>query len=955
MTVLSIDIETFSSEDLVRCGVYRYTQSKDFEVLLLAFAFDGNPVEIVDLASSEGIPDDVLQALTDPVVVKTAFNANFERICLAQHFNIPMPAEQWHCSAAHAFNLGLPTNLDGVAKCLRLPQQKMREGKALIRYFSLPCKPTKANGGRTRNLPEHDTEKWERFKTYCKQDVEVERGIRQKLEQYPMTDKEHKLWCLDQHINDYGVPVDRELVENAIMCDKNYQKKLLEEATCLTGLANPNSPAQLKRWLQDNHNIQVDSLAKDKVAELLEKADEPTIKRALELRLGMARTSIKKYEAMQRAVGTGRRIRGLLQYYGANRTGRWAGRLVQVQNLPRNNMRDLQLARQLLKAGEYEVLELLFESVPDLLSQLTRTAFIPSPGCRFIVSDFSAIEARVIAWLAGEEWVLDTFKSHGKIYEMTASRMFGVPLVLIAKGNPEYELRQKGKVATLACGYQGSKGALIAMGALKMGLAEDELLDIVTAWRNSNPKIVKLWWNVEKAAIKAVKDGVIVSMQHGLKFYCKGGVLFIKLPSGRSLAYVRPRIELDERFGKDKLTYEGIEQGTKQWGRLSTYGGKMVENCLAADTLVFTNFGWKPLINIDLQDLLWDGEEWVKHDGLIEKGMQRTICLNGVRMTENHLVLTERGWRDASSCQGLKWAEVKLPDCHKIYGFKRKEITVADPLRLWQRVYYASLGIYKRKTNVLRVHEKRADWLLKYEPWYEQTSCLLGVAVNGRPVQATIKSSLEKLWRAGYQGMPQVARKLSELLDRYGAKLSKRLNDRADRRERRLHPGKLQMGHKQTAKPQQKTQPNCEQPAGENDSCRIVRADWDRCNHFALPYQSPLSQKTFTRSAGFYEPVYDIVNSGKRNRFTVLSTEGPIIVHNCVQAIARDCLAESMLRLDAAGYKIAFHVHDEVVLDVPHGFGSLKDVEEIMSQPIDWAPGLPLDAAGFETDFYMKD
>lgn len=649
MSTLAVDIETYSSVDLVRSGVYAYTAAEDFEVLLFAYTFDDEPVQIVDLASGESIPEPIVAALTDSTVVKTAFNANFERTCLVRHFNREMPPEQWRCSQAHALTLGLPPHLDGVAKCLKLPDQKMKEGKALIRYFSVPCKPTKTNGQRSRNLSQHDPEKWQTFITYCKQDVEVERSVRQKLEKHPMTDTEQQLWQLDQRINDFGVQVDHQLVDQAIQCDALHQDQLKEEAIQLTGLENPNSPAQLKGWLKNEHDIEITSLAKADVEDLLHSTDNEEVKQLLLLRQDMAKTSVKKYEAMKRAEGTDKRVRGLLQFYGANRTGRWAGRLVQVQNLPRNELSDLALARSLLKEAEYETLDLLFPSVPDVLSQLIRTAFIPSPGHRFIVSDFSAIEARVIAWLAGESWRMDVFNSHGKIYEASAAQMFGVPVEDVTKGSP---LRQKGKIAELALGYQGSKGALLAMGALSMGLEEEELPGLVTAWRKANPKIVQLWWTIEKAAIQAVKERMPVTLQYGLTFQVQSGILFVLLPSGRKLAYVRPQLGIDDRFNKEQLTYEGIEQN-KQWGRIPTYGGKLTENI--------------------------------------------------------------------------------------------------------------------------------------------------------------------------------------------------------------------------------------------------------------------------------------------------------------VQAIARDCLAESMLRLDAAGYQIAFHVHDEVVLDVPDGTGSLEEVEQIMGEPIDWAPGLPLTAEGFETEFYKKD
>ena len=578
MKLLSIDIETYSSVDLVKCGVYAYCESADFEVLLFAYAVDEEEVQIVDIASGEKLPDALLKALTDPAVIKTAYNANFERTCLAKFFGKPMPPEQWRCSSVHALMLGLPGNLDGVAKCLKLKEQKMKEGKALIRYFSVPCKPTKVNGGRNRNLPEHDPDKWRTYKEYCKQDVEVERQIRRKLEAFPIPEMEQKLWELDQNINDDGVLIDLTFVSHAIQADTVFQENLYKEAVSLTGLENPNSPAQLKGWLQFK-GLEVDSLAKKNVEALMVELENPDVKRLLELRQAMSKTSVKKYEAMERSICPDHRIRGLLQFYGANRTGRWAGRLVQIHNLPRNDMKDLQVARDLLKSGNYEALGLLFDNVPDVLSQLIRTAFIPSKGHRFIVADFSAIEARVIAWLAGERWRMEVFQTHGKIYEASAVQMFKVPIETIDKGSP---LRQKGKIAELALGYGGSKGALKQMGALEMGLTEDELPELVSAWREANPNIVNLWWNVEAAAIKTVKEKAVVKMQYGLTFHYTRGILFITLPSGRSLAYVRPKIGIDERFGKEQLTYEGVEQGSKQWGRIATYGGKLTENIIQA-------------------------------------------------------------------------------------------------------------------------------------------------------------------------------------------------------------------------------------------------------------------------------------------------------------------------------------------------------------------------------------
>ena len=577
MRILSIDIETYSSVDLVKSGVYPYTEAPDFEILLFAYAWDDGPVEVIDLTEVEDLPEDVMNALTDPSVIKTAFNANFERTCIAKHFDIECDPAQWQCTAVHAAYLGLPGNLDGVAKCLKLEAQKDTKGKNLIKYFSVPCKPTKANGGRTRNLPHHDPEKWQQFIEYNRQDVEVERAIRKKLERYPVPEFEHRLWCLDQKIVDRGVMLDAELVEQAIKGDTAFHKQREDEAKALTGLENPNSVAQLKKWLEDEHNVNVTSLSKDNVAALIEQTENEDVKRVLRLRQEMSKTSVKKYQAMQRVRCQDGRARGLIQFYGANRTGRWAGRLVQVQNLPRNYLPDLALARELVRSGDHETLEMLYDNIPDVLSQLIRTAFIPSPGHRLIVSDFSAIEARVIAWLAGEKWRLDVFNSHGKIYEASASQMFGVPIEQITKGS---DLRQRGKVAELALGYQGGVGALKQMGALDMGLTEEELPELVQTWRGANPNIVQFWYDVERAALTAVREKRKVPLRHGIAFLHEAGMMRIKLPSGRHLTYVRPKIGKN-KFGKDAISYEGVgDQG--KWMRLDTYGGKLVENIVQA-------------------------------------------------------------------------------------------------------------------------------------------------------------------------------------------------------------------------------------------------------------------------------------------------------------------------------------------------------------------------------------
>ena len=567
---LSIDLESFSDVDLIKCGVYAYADSPAFEILLFAFSFDGGETQIIDLAQGEQFPEDVVDAIFDVSVTKTAYNANFERTCLSKHFGRYLPPESWHCSAVQASMLALPRSLEDVGRVLGLDEQKMKEGKELIRYFCVPCKPTKANGGRTRNLPCHAPEKWELFKTYCKRDVDVEKSIRRKLHKFPIPESEMELYRLDQRINDRGVLVDMGLVRQAIACERLHKEVVTKRAYELTGLENPNSVAQLKGWLGDK-GMEAESLSKKAVADMIAETDGE-VEELLRLRLLMAKTSVKKYEAMERSVCSDGRVHGLLQFYGANRTGRFAGRLVQIQNLPQNHLPDLELARELVKQGRFEDIELLYDSTPNVLSELIRTAFIPKPGCRFVVADFSAIEARVMGWLSGEEWVLDVFRGDGKLYEMTASRMFGIPMAEIGKGSPE---RAKGKVASLSCQYGGSTNGLISMGALDMGLTEDELPPLVAAWRKANPHMVQFWWDVDAAAIKAVTEKQKTKVGK-IIFEYKSGILFITLPSGRKLSYVKPRMAVN-KFGRDGLTYEGISEN-KKWSRIETYGPKLVEN-----------------------------------------------------------------------------------------------------------------------------------------------------------------------------------------------------------------------------------------------------------------------------------------------------------------------------------------------------------------------------------------
>lgn len=587
---LNIDIETYSDVDITKSGLYKYVQSPNFQVLLFAYSFDGAPVEIVDLAQGEELNLALIEALFNPAVTKHAYNAAFEWYCLSKYLNIlddPISwLQQWECTMFHGLYCGYPAGLGASAKALGLPQDKQKDtaGKALIKYFCVPCKPSRVNGNRTRNLPHHDPDRWSLFSDYCKQDVVVEMELEKRLSGFPVPDLEQHYWRLDQQMNARGIRVNTDLIDSAIFCNDMIMEELKDEAVKITGLANPNSAAQLGDWL-NAQGVTVDNLQKATVAELLTTTSGDP-KRVLEIRQESAKTSVKKYQAMVNTVGHDGRIRGLLQFYGANRTGRWAGRFVQMQNLPRNYLETLDHARNCVIYKNIDALKIVYGNIPDTLSQLIRTAFIPSEGRTFVVSDFSAIEARVIAWLAGEQWRQEVFATHGKIYEASASAMFGVPLEKIKKGNPEYALRQKGKIAELALGYQGSTGALITMGALNMGLTEDELPDIVTRWRQSNKRIVDLWYKIGGAAIDTMQTGQATGV-NGVIFAREGDFengqdfLTIRLPSGRKLFYVKPFLAPNQ-WDRDALFYQGMDQTTKKWVNLQTYGGKLVENIVQA-------------------------------------------------------------------------------------------------------------------------------------------------------------------------------------------------------------------------------------------------------------------------------------------------------------------------------------------------------------------------------------
>lgn len=605
MRVLSIDIETYSSKDIGKCGLYNYVQATDFEILLFAYSFDDQDVKLIDLAQGEQLPNEIVAALSDKNIIKHAYNAAFEWYCLNKFWNSPI--DQWECTMVKGLYAGYPAGLAAIGNCIGISEdkRKLATGKALIRYFCIPCKPTKSNGGRTRNLPKHDLDRWRLFKEYCKQDVVTEKEIAKVLSSVKFPQSEQEMWIIDQKMNAYGVEIDRKLVDGALKIDSIRTEELLSEALQISGLNNPNSVSQLKEWITENTGNEITSLNKSDVPELIKNTDSKEVKRMLEIRQELSKTSTKKYVAMNNAVCLDNRVRGLLQFYGANRTGRWAGRLVQVQNLPRNYLRNIDMAREYVKSQNINAIKLIYGNVPDTISQLIRTAFVAPKGKEFVVADFSAIEARVISWLAGEQWRLDVFKTHGKIYEASASQMFGVPIERIKKGNPEYSLRQKGKVAELALGYQGSSGALIQMGALKMGLSEDELPEIVDRWRKANSRIVDLWQTIQNCAVKSIQTGLPQAMQKSIIFSIENSNLAVMLPSGRKLYYIKPELT-ENQFGNVAITYMGQNQTTKKWERIPTYGGKLTENiiqaiardCLAISIKSLVKNGFIPVFHI---------------------------------------------------------------------------------------------------------------------------------------------------------------------------------------------------------------------------------------------------------------------------------------------------------------------------------------------------------------------
>ena len=958
--ILGIDIETYSATDLKSAGVHRYAEDPDFQVLLIGYALDDGPVRCLDLMLGDDTSD-FEKLLFDPEITKSAFNAAFERTCLAKHYGRPMPASEWQDTMILASYAGLPRSLKQVGEALRLnpDEAKLDTGIQLIKYFSIPCKPTKVNGQRTRNFPKHDMQKWAMYKTYNIRDVETERIIRRRLEKFALPVKEQKLWELDQDINDRGVMIDTTLAANALEMADTDRKAMVEEAKELTHMDNPGSIAQLKQWLGLDSET---TLRKKDVETMLAAESDSVRKRVLEIRQEIGKSSVKKYDAMLRAVCHDDRVRGTTQFYKANRTGRWAGSIIQPQNLPRNSMdpEDLDAARNMVKAGDAAGIKARFKSIPDTLSQLIRTTLIPKPGCVFAVADFSAIEARVSAWLAGEEWVMDAFRDGKDIYCETASQMFHVPVV---KHGINGELRQRGKQALLSCSYGGSVGALIAMGALQAGMQEDELQPLVDKWREANPNIVQMWWNMDssfKQAIRRRGKSVLVNGPRPvlLLFRDDTAALSMALPSGRLLNYIRPRIGVN-RFGGESITYEGNDAG--HWGRVESFGGKIFENCIAEDTLVLTDEGFIPIQHVTQAHMLWDGTEWVNHSGLIDKGIQETISVNGIRMTPDHRILTEKGWIECGQSKGLDWAKVWLPDSPEESAKHKREGSMAGEMRLRDGEGSESSGLRQEpstRDEIVRMHDTEACGADEPEARDVASSGVGRVALDEAEMHGSKSSGISQLWCAWHNRLRTLAKQLRELLGRHGADLAEGPAAGQDQQQSGLQPGELSMGSGKDKRPEQADEQSHRFTFGPDDNFGDGREVRDRSNHHLVPTGPWLAYRTAVDETRLQKRVYDIRDCGPRHCFVVLDGDGiPRLVHNCVQAVARDCLALAMLRVSQMGYDIVFHVHDEMIVEVEEEKAekALQDMLKAMSDPIPWAKDLLLKGDGYLCSYYKKD
>ena len=961
---LSIDLETFSPVDIRDCGSFRYIDDPEFEILLFGYAFGEDEPTVVDLCSGEAIPDEVTDALYSSDYIKTGYNNAFERYALWKHFGRYCPPEQWEDTMVLAAVCGLPLGLGAVGSALGLPEDKAKDkaGKALIKYFCCPCKPTKTNGGRERNYPEHAPEKWAQFIEYNRQDIVTERHIRNMLLRWKPDETEHRFWCLDARINERGMRVDTQLVRNALDFDARYKAELTEKAVTLSGLDNPKSVAQIKDWLYQQEGITVASLNKAVVADVIKQLNTDKAREFMAVRAELSKTSTMKYEAMRRSVCPDGHIKGCFQFYGASRTGRFAGRLVQLQNLPQNHMEDLATARALVSAGQYETVKALYESVSGTLSELIRTALIPEPGCRFIVCDYSAIEARVIAWLADEQWRLDVFRSGGDIYCASASQMFKVPVV---KHGENGHLRQKGKIAELALGYGGGVNALKAFGADKMGMSDEDMVETVDLWRSASPHICALWKSLERAMIKCIvrKCSTVSTIGH-IRFDWEQGIVWMRLPSGRRIAYYGAQYGESRWKNGNAISYMGQDQRTKKWARLETWGGKLVENCWAEGTLVLTDRGWVPIESITPADLIWDGIEWVETDGAIRREHREQLFeLDGLLVTGDHRILTTEGWRNAKTCDGLDRLPVQLPENNwprQEQGLPRQN-TLGGEMRMRETVGSGYPGHTKKgKTRsplLLRMQETRAHVTSTYHARNVSAPRLCRLALFSSALYKPKRSGLAQLWSAGYYRLRQMAAQLRELLGGHGRfiQTTRGLGVRPHRQRHGVFTGQLSLGVSIGQRPKQTRRPQGAIQRALYPAERTVGNNGYRVHHTVVSFRPRLSVRTSDRHSGPDKPIYDILNCGARHRYVVLGNTGAILSHNCVQSIARDCLRESMLALDAAGCDIRAHVHDEVIISEPRDGRSVEDIAEIMGRPLPWAEGLPLRGDGYECDFYMKD
>lgn len=964
MRKLFIDIETYSPIDISESGSYKYIESPDFEILLIGYAINDGPVITIDLAQGEAITEELEEALFDPDCLKIAHNATFERRAFMR-IGYDIPIEQWYCTMVKAAYCGLPLSLDQVSKVLDLENKKLDTGKALIRYFSCPCKPTKINGGRTRNYPMHDYAKWNMYIEYNRYDVLSEREIFKCLEPYKIPDIERRLYVLDQQINDAGIMIDLELANSAIYVDNIYTEELTDQAKALTDLENPNSTAQIKKWIEGQTGSKVDSLNKAVMEDVMDSfKDKPEVIEVLNIRKKLSKTSIKKYYAMINCAMSDNRARGMFQFYGANRTGRWAGRLIQLQNLARNHIDNIGTFRELLRNRDIEGLEMMCDDIPDVLSQLIRTAFVAPEGKLLAVADFSAIEARVISWIADEEWRMEVFRGDGKIYEATGSKMFNVPISAITKGS---ELRQKSKISELALGYEGALGALKRMGGDRLGLSNVEMMSLVRKWREANPSIVDLWKKLDDASKESVRYHRSICVNDKLLFETDDTNMTIKLPSGRKLFYRHPSFANKQIKGNKSLfsalEYEGIVQETKQWGKIDTYGGKLTENCLASGTIVITNNGLKTIETITNNDLIWDGYEYVKHDGLINKGEQLVISINGIYITPDHKILTSKGWRTCNESEGLNWAEVSLP-----YGYKKSR-----KQQIWKSSMAMSMRLRKQnscsrgriRTNkkvyykVLRLYEKFFNIQSYDNTWHDSPSGFRGMACNEAKMRRPKSQSLSQLWRPRNKSMQGMEQELRSFLARYGFNLQGWIRIRQNKQRGQLRKGQLPLDNTKD-KLQQSTQISNNKYKRRSYDCRRILKE-NRVSKIdnTLSAKSQLANRIIIDSTRYNKQVWDIMNCGSRNQFCVIEpyTNIPRIVHNCTQGIARDLLANSMLNIVAAGYNIVGHIHDEVIVEVPkeNAKEHYNEVVRVMSIPPDWAKDIPLNADGYITPFYLKD